>query len=129
MHPMAARAFLAIHLSPEGREKLRAYEQSVLGNNGRYLTGFEIVRLLRKRPDNPQEHEVQRMEDLWMRYERDHLWPARRFEEEHPEVLGLTKLEEIYEWEDYAVGQFLKVTVNPESAPSVDMSQARMFQS
>ncbi len=129
MHPMAARAFLAIHLSPGGREKFRAYEQSVVGQSGRYLTGFEIVRCLQKRPENPQEHEAQKMEDLWIRYEKEHLWPARRFEEEHPEVVPLSKLEEIYEWEDYAVGQYLKVTVKPDTQqPGTDLSQARMFQ-
>lgn len=48
------------------------------------------------------------MESLWSEYERQQLWPGQQFEEEHNDVVPRSKLEEIWAWEDYAVGEYVR---------------------
>jgi len=51
---------------------------------------------------------VSRLEKLWADYEKNQMGASRRLEEEHPEVLPRTKLEEIWAWEDYAAHESVK---------------------
>lgn len=113
-HPMAIRAILATHLSPEGRKKLRDYEKAIFKDlPGRYLQGFEIVRCMKFPPKNPTDQEISQMENLWQKNEREQLWPGQQFESNHPEVIALSKLEEIWAWEDWAINQFVKWVSSP----------------
>lgn len=46
------------------------------------------------------------MDALWYQYERSQLAAGRRFEEQHPEVEERTLVEEIHEWENWALVHF-----------------------
>lgn len=108
MHPMAVRAILATQISPEGRSKLRDYESRIFkAQPGRYLTGFEIVNCMKVKPKNPSDQEISRMDSLWFEYQKTQQRGGWDLEEQHPEVVELTRMEEIWAWEDYAVQHYL----------------------
>jgi len=50
---------------------------------------------------NPTDDDIAMMESYWQRFEREHIWPGERFEEEHPEVVAKSKAEQIHDWEDW----------------------------
>lgn len=104
MHPMVARAFLNMQLTPNGRERIRAYEKRL--PPGRYLQGFEVSRLLNLKPKPVDESMGTEMEALWVRYATTQLNASHAFEEEHPEVRPLSKAEEVHAWEDWALQNF-----------------------
>lgn len=109
MHPMAARAFLAIQMSHPNREILRAHERILPA--GRYMTGSEICQWLRRNPRipevrNPSDNESTAMQTLWAEYCHEHLNPGRAFEEQHPELETLSLAREIHAWEDWAIRKF-----------------------
>ncbi len=53
------------------------------------------------------------MDDLYHKYERS-LWHSNEnFEAMHPDLVEKTKLEEIWDWEDYAIEQWLKILSDP----------------
>ncbi len=114
MHPMAARAILNLMLLPEQIEKLRNYEKKNLPE-GRCLQGFEICRMFRLKAKPLSEEQTDEMERLWFAFERNFLWPQQRRENalhpegctmftcRHPPAQGVrSKLEEIYQWEDFS---------------------------
>jgi hypothetical protein len=120
MHPMVVRAILAIHLSPAGRGKLRDYERRILADQpGRYLTGFEITRCMKNKPNNPTDQELGRMESLWRDYERNQMRGGWELEREHPEVVPRDKLDEIYAWEDYAIEEYVRWMSEPFPAQQI----------
>lgn len=53
-------------------------------------------------PTNPTERMIKKLEELWQNYERVEMASGRKFEEEHPEIVPRTRLEEVWAWEDYA---------------------------
>lgn len=65
------------------------------------------------------------MDQLWFEYERVQLGAGRRLEEEHPEVIGLTRIQEIYAWEDYAIERYMHWIDIPMSANPVSDAQYR----
>jgi len=115
MEPQSARAFLTGQIMKAGRPDIvtaiRDYEKSKLPP-GRYLTGFEIcqwlIRTLRKsfKPPleivNPNEEETEKMDALWKRYRATELAVSESFETEHPDLVPLSKAEQIHRWEDWA---------------------------
>lgn len=114
MHPMVARAFLSSLLDDAQRERLRKYEREKLPTN-RYLQGFEICRMFSIKPKALPEEDTDKMEILWKAFERNFLWPQQRrddalhptgctmFSCRHPPTPGVhSKLDEIYQWEDFA---------------------------
>lgn len=118
MHPMVARAFLRMQLLPEQIERLRNYEKQNLPLN-RYLQGFEICQKFGLKPKPLEETATDDMEKLWMAFERNFLWPQQKREDRlHPEICSMstckhppvhgvrTKLDEIYQWEDFAAVNF-----------------------
>lgn len=109
MHPMAARAFLAMQMSKENLEILRSIERGL--PPGRYWQGSEICRWLAKNPRipkvrNPSENEISAMESLWADYAQKQLNTGREFEESHPEVETASLAQEIHVWEDWAIRKF-----------------------
>lgn len=74
--------------------------------------------MMKNKPINPSEEHLAWMETLWRNYERNQEQMGRQFEEEHPEVTPLTRLEEIWAWEDYAMREYLQ-WVSPTSTGTV----------
>jgi hypothetical protein len=119
MEPQSARAFLIGTLRKAGRHNLidliRGYEKRALPP-ARYLTASELCHYLRrigqKNPknqvevQNPSDQEIQQMDDLYHRWRGIELRLANQFEEEHPEVVPKTLIEEIHAFEDYACQEF-----------------------
>ena len=115
MEPLVARAFLTGILKKANRPDLidliRGYEKRALPP-GRYLTASELCEYLKrigkKNPSNrvdlvnPSDEDVTLMEKLYWRWSNHNLVLANQFEEEHPEVVPKTRIEEIHAWEDFA---------------------------
>lgn len=57
---------------------------------------------MKNKPVNPSEMSIKKLEDLYQNYERTVMVSSRQFEEEHPELVPRTRLEEVWAWEDYA---------------------------
>ena len=98
MHPMAARAFLNMQLSPSERERLRDFEKSL--PRGRYLQGYEVCRMLNLRPKSVPDIDTSAMESLWTHYAKTQLNVGRTFEDEHSDIEPRTKQQEVHAWED-----------------------------
>lgn len=113
LHPMVVRAILVTQISTAGLEKLRDYEKSVMGMDGRYLQGSEICWCMKAPPKNPTDIVIGWFEALWLAYEREQEWTGRSFEEQHPEIVPRTRLEEIYAWEDYARDHYVRWMSRP----------------
>lgn len=71
------------------------------------------------KPDPLPEEQTEAMERLWNAFEKNFLWKQQREEDKlhppgctmftckHPPVKGVrSKLDEIYQWEDYAMVNF-----------------------
>lgn len=104
MHPMVARAFIYKLLSDKQKESLKGFERRL--EKGRYLQGFEICQMFRLKPDPVPEEETDRMQNLWMSYERETIWKGEQFEQEHSEVVPLSRLEQIWNWQEWASRYF-----------------------
>ena len=113
MHPMAARALLAMQLSPEQREKLKVFVKRIPPQ--RYLQGWEICRMFNLSPKPAPEEETEQLKLLYEAWERRILWKMRSLEAKKHESICLQKLcvckareEEIHDWEDWAINNFGK---------------------
>lgn len=58
--------------------------------------------MMKNKPVNPSAQVIDKLEVLWVDYERTQMGVGRRLEQEHSEVIPTTKLEDIWAWEDYA---------------------------
>ena len=118
MEPMAARALLAISLSPGQREKLRRFERTL--PPGRLLQGAEIVRMFGVLPPTPEEAETEKLKELAKEWERRILWKKNQIETKNHETVCAekckcrTRQQEIHEWEDWAMQNFDKPLDNIE---------------
>lgn len=119
MDPMVARAFLAIHLSPAGREKFRNLERAMIARQPlRHLMPFEICSLMKEKPKNPTDQEIARMESLWRDYERHNTQQSWAFDD--PETIGKAPIDAVYSWEDHAIESYMRwidipISVSPVS--------------
>lgn len=103
MEPMSARAFLAsqLHSSALGKlDALRVYEKSLNLAPGRYLTGFEVSRWMRRscpgmKIENPSENDVAQMDRLW----RDYEWQRMK-------SVSQLSIDQIHAWEEWALDHF-----------------------
>lgn len=103
MEPMSARAFLAsqLHSSALGKlDALRDYEKSLNLAPGRYLTGFEVSRWIRRncptmKTENPAESDVSQMDRLW----RDYAWQRLK-------SMPQLSVGEVHAWEEWALDHF-----------------------
>ena len=117
MHPMAARALITIHLSPDERKRLRVYEKSL--PPGRYLQGFELCRMFHLALKTVPERDSLQMEDLWGRWGRTELAIEQRREDQDRSIIPRSKQEEIHAWEDWALDKFVESRYPDEMPPAV----------
>lgn len=116
MEPMTARAVLTLNLSPEQREKLRNHEATL--PPGRYLMGFEIVRIFQMKMGEIPQDQTNEIDELYKRWERSVLWKANNIEgKRHEAVCGgeckcRTRQEEVWEWEDWIIQNYDQVDEN-----------------
>lgn len=110
METMSARAFLHKLLSESERKELFQIEKNF--PPGRYWQGFEICRHFHLKPEPLDEAEVQQMDALWRDYRKTILWKKQALEnlkhdkECQPHCKCTTDLEEIYEWQTWALMHF-----------------------
>lgn len=116
MEPMTARAFITYQLRKQSQGALVSHLRNcepwlTEQNNKSYLQGFEIMPWLRqiaqKNPrwmatiENPSEAETQQLDALWHAF--DYKRTQSRMQDDHRgHTKRTTKLQDIYEWEDYA---------------------------
>lgn len=138
MHPMAARALLAMQLLPEQREKLRKYERTL----PRYLQGSEICQMFKLKPTAAIEMDTETLERLYRLWDQKVLWKVNKIEEKaHNERCMQTpsgqwckcrsKADEVHEWEDWALENFgraeeeLSWNIPVEVLNRISLAQAR----
>ena len=117
MHPMAARALLAMQLSRGQKENLRSFERTL--QPGRYLSGAEICGRFKIKPLPATEEDTGILESLYRDYEKRIQWKVNELEQKNHDAFCRktnredwckcrTRQEEVHEWEDWAADNFGK---------------------
>lgn len=117
MEPMTCRALLTLRLLPEQRNRLRDYEKTF--PPGRYMTGNEICKMFRLKPESIPESETERIDAIWFEYRKRIGWKQGKLNDlYHENVCSKTKQrihagvpwcecptpqEDIHVWEDWFI--------------------------
>ena len=130
MHTWVARAFIRRMLSPDQVTDLRVLELQDK-RWGRLLTGYEIVLRFHLKVKNPNDYEIQAMTMLHRTFEQKVLWKQQQIEDKnHGEICAgtptdqwckcKTAMEELHQWEDYAMHNYVKPKPPKETGDAGD---------